>query len=255
MAQLVSSSVEGLSLDKVTITDGAGALLWPKEGADAGGGSATTKQNAEERHDQLLESQLTAMLARTVGPDKAQVQVSSELNVDKAKERKLTYGPGEGVILSESGEEEQLEGTGGTAGGRAGTAGNVPATPGGANGGGESNYERNLRTTSTASTRPCATPSSPPARSSARTWPSSSTPPCPPAVARQLEQAVTAAAGIDTHRGDTLTVNRVAFAKARRPRQADADGGRDGPGQVGRARPRPAALPLLRHPQPAQARA
>jgi flagellar M-ring protein FliF len=39
----------------------------------------------------------------------------------------------------------------------------------------------------------------------------------PPAVANELQEAVAGAAGIDTARGDTLTVNRVAFAKSETP--------------------------------------
>ena len=54
------------------------------------------------------------LLAGTVGADKARVQVSSTLNLDKAKERKLTYGDNE-VELKRQRENEQLESEGGGA--------------------------------------------------------------------------------------------------------------------------------------------
>ncbi len=37
IAQLVASSVPGLSLSKVTVTDGSGALLWPQSSGSSGG--------------------------------------------------------------------------------------------------------------------------------------------------------------------------------------------------------------------------
>jgi len=215
MAQLVSSSVEGLKLDKVSITDGGGRLLWPREGADGSFG-ATGKQAAEERHDTALEAQLTALLARTVGPDKAQVQVASELNVDKARERTLRYGQ-EGVALRRKTEAEQLEGQGGAAGGRAGTGGNIPGYAGGAAGGGESNYDRESedaefgvdKTVRDTEIAPGAVE-----RQSISVLLDAS---IPAATAAQLNRAVAAAAGVDRQRGDTITMSRVAFAKAPAP--------------------------------------
>ena len=213
MAQLVSSSVEGLSLDKVTITDGSGSLLWPKEGADAGGG--LSKAAAEQRHEQLLESQLMGLLAGTVGADKARVQVNSSLNLDKAKERKLTYGDNQ-VELKRQRENEQLESEGGgIAGGRAGTAGNVPnyaAAAGGA--GGESNYERETDNTELGvdkTVRDTEFAQGAVEKQNVAVVLDASV---PPAVAREIQTAVASAAGIDVGRGDQLTVSRVAFAKS-----------------------------------------
>ena len=83
--------VEGLALDKVTITDGAGSLLWPKEGADAARRRCPSRPPSSATTSSSSPSSL-GLLAGTVGADKARVQVSSTLNLDKAKERKLTYG-------------------------------------------------------------------------------------------------------------------------------------------------------------------
>src|ERR1700722_18318831 len=68
IAQLVTSSVSGLQLSKVTITDASGELLWPQPGAAGGaGGSGTSVQEAEQRYDQSTEASLDAMLAQTLG--------------------------------------------------------------------------------------------------------------------------------------------------------------------------------------------
>ena len=212
MAQLVSSSVEGLSLDKVTITDGTGNLLWPKEAGDAGSG-ATSKLAAEQRHDQALEARLTALLAGTVGADKAKVQVNSRLNVDKAKERKLTYDRDEGIALKEDTETETLEAEGGAAGGRAGIAGNVPGYNAAAGGAGESNYDRRRNSTEYGVDKTVRDTEFAPGTVERQSVAVVLDATVPPAVANEIQTAVQSAAGIDTARGDTLTVSRVAFAK------------------------------------------
>lgn len=221
IAQLVSSSVEGLSLDKVTITDGTGAMLWPKEGGAAGDG-ATAKLAAEQRYDQNLEAQLNALVARTVGPDKGQVQVSSTLNMDKAEERKRTWGPRQGQPLKQQRETERLQGTGATgAQGAAGTATNVPGYQG-ANGAGagNSNYQRNSDNTENAvdvTERTTQIAQGAVERQNIGVVLDASV---PQNVATQIQQAVASAAGIDAARGDTITTSRVPFAKAPAPAQA-----------------------------------
>ena len=82
IAQLVSSSVPGLQLSKVTITDGSGQLLWPAASGTSGG-SGTSVQEAEQRYDQSTAASLEAMLAQTLGPGKAQVMVYANLNVNQ----------------------------------------------------------------------------------------------------------------------------------------------------------------------------
>src|SRR5690349_4120424 len=63
IAQLVSSSVPGLQLNKVTITDSSGQPLWPT-GDGAGDGTGLSKQAADERYDSMLAAQVGAMLTQ-----------------------------------------------------------------------------------------------------------------------------------------------------------------------------------------------
>src|ERR1700752_5046000 len=49
IAELVASSVQGLSDSKVTITDSSGALLWPASGAGSASGSGTSPQSADQQ--------------------------------------------------------------------------------------------------------------------------------------------------------------------------------------------------------------
>src|SRR5918997_1344761 len=90
VAQLVASSVEGLKTENVTITDGAGQLLWP-QGDGTGGGVAAGKQALEARYARGVEADLNALLVRTLGPGKAQVSVTADLNADKTTRDELIY--------------------------------------------------------------------------------------------------------------------------------------------------------------------
>jgi len=211
MARLVAASVEGLSPNDVTITDSSGQLLWPQ--SDGSAGDVASKQAAEARYNQELETRLNALLARTIGPGKGQVQVSSDLDVDRTTQEKLTYAR-RGTPLRRTVEEEQLQGAGG-AGGVAGTAGNIPTftqQPAGAGAG--SNYRRRNEQTdfgvSKTVERRRVAPGTVKRQSVALLLDTS----VPPASVRALQQAVAAAAGIDRARGDQLTVSRVRFAPA-----------------------------------------
>jgi flagellar M-ring protein FliF len=128
IANLVASSVPGLKAQAVTITDGSGTMLWPTgDGSGGGTGGMPAKAAAEARYNAQQEASLNAMLAQTLGAGKAQVQVHSDLNVDKIDEQQLTYGK-TGVPLTEKKSVESLKGTGATAGGTAGSASNLPNT-------------------------------------------------------------------------------------------------------------------------------
>src|SRR3954471_14697251 len=138
IAQLVSGSVKGLTQNQVSITDSSGQLLWPTSagGASDGQMAAPTKQAAEARYSQSQESNLNALLAQTLGPGKAQVQVNADLNMDQATKDQLVWGK-KGVPLETSKESERLQGGGAGAGGAAGTSSNtVPSYAAGGGGAG-----------------------------------------------------------------------------------------------------------------------
>src|SRR3954470_15499952 len=228
IAQLVSGSVKGLGLNNVSITDSTGQLMWPNSsgGATDGQMAATTKQAAEARYAQGEESNLNAMLAQTVGPGKAQVQVNADLNMDQATRDSLRYGP-KGVPLQTQKENEQLQG-GGSSGGTAGTPSNTVPSYAGASGGAGSNYKHtNGQTTWGVNkdvTRTKIAPGTVNKKSVAVMIDSS----VPKAQIAAIRQSVQNAAGVDTKRGDTLSVTQVAFAKppaaAKKPVAAAAIG-------------------------------
>ena len=148
IAQLVASSVKGLKTDNVTITDSTGTLLWPAgDGSSGAAGVAAGKQALEARYARAMEADLNAMLVRTLGAGKAQVEVTADLNADKTTREKLTYAK-KGVPLKTQTESEKLTGGGATTGGAAGTGSNIPTYSAGTAGGdSNSNYQRKSGTT------------------------------------------------------------------------------------------------------------
>jgi flagellar M-ring protein FliF len=215
IAQLVANSVPGLQIEKVTISDGGGALLWPNGSGSGGGGTSgglLAKQAAQARYEQQTAAALTAMLARTVGPDKVQVQVHADLDANEATREELTYGR-RGVPLQAKTERELLRGGGGGGGGVAGAGGNAPAYAQAGGGGGNSDYRRDVsdetlgvdKTVTRTRIAPGAINSQQVSVLLDRSVPAAAIP--------AIEEAVANAAGIDARRGDRLSVGQVAFAR------------------------------------------
>jgi flagellar M-ring protein FliF len=207
IAQLVASSVQGLQLSKVTITDSSGQLLWPQSGA-SGGAGGTSVQEAESHYNQATAASLNAMLAQTLGVGKAQVLVYANMNVNQTTQESLTYGT-KGVPLQQSKDTETLTG-GGAAGATTGTANfGTPA----AGGGGKSNYKRETtnstlgvnKTVTHSTIAPGAVESQHVSVLLDRSVPASAIP--------AIREAVSNAAGIQAKRGDTISIGQVAFAK------------------------------------------
>jgi flagellar M-ring protein FliF len=211
IAQLVASSVPSLSVNKVTITGADGSLLWPSSDGSAGG--ATTQQQADQKYDAAMTSQVNAMLAQTLGVGKAQVVVNANVNANQATQDQLVYAK-KGTPLSQTTSNETLKGGSASAAGVSGTAGNIPAyTAGGTGGGSGSNYSN--KTTNTTFgvnktiTHTVVAPGNVLNQSVSvlvdKSVPATSLP--------AIKQAVANAVGLNAKRGDTLSVGQLAFAK------------------------------------------
>ncbi len=212
VAQLVASSVPGLKTDKVTITDGSGTLLWPTsaDGGDAGG--LLAKQAAEARYDSALSSSLGAMLARTVGADKAQVQVHADLDANEATQEQLTYGK-KGVPIQSKTDTETLKGGGSTGGGGVAGTGANNGTPAyaQAGAGSNSNYKHDVKDETLGVDKTVTHTKVAPGSVNSQQVSVLLDKSVPAASIPQIRDAIASAAGIDTKRGDKLTVGQVAF--------------------------------------------
>lgn len=239
IAQLVSSSVKGLKLSNVSITDGSGELLWPR--GEGGGGGGTSKQTVQARYEAQVEAGLAALLTRTVGPGKAEVQVSADVNADEATKDELRYG--ESTPLKETTEREKLEGAAG-AGAATGTTANVPGTAqtagGGASGG--QGYDRRSTTRQFGVDKTVIRTKVAPGAVNKLNVALIVDTSVPAAELPALQKAVSSAAGIDAERGDTLAVSQIAFAKAAK---ADAPSMSPAGGVIGYAKYGAAGLGLL----------
>jgi flagellar M-ring protein FliF len=218
IAQMTASAVKGLKIGDVTITDGSGQLLWPQGDGTTSGAAGATKQATEANKARELESKVNAMLASTLGPGKAQVQVSVDMNVDKTNTKELTYGK-TGVPTKSTTDVEKLRGTGGTTGATAGTGSNVPTySNNSAGGSGNSNYNHTIKTSEQAVDKKITTTDIAPGSINKMNVALLVDKSIPPPVFQSLQKTVATAAGVDTTRGDTLTATQMAFAKPATPK-------------------------------------
>jgi len=147
IANLVAAAVPNLKADKVTIVDGSGAMLWPNGDSDGGSsGGLPTKTSAEAKYNAMAQASLQALLNKTLGDNKAQVVVHSDLNVDKIAEESRKYDTKSVVPLTEQKDTETLKGTGtGTGSGPTGNSSNSPnqvADTTNGTGGSNNNYKK-----------------------------------------------------------------------------------------------------------------
>jgi flagellar M-ring protein FliF len=220
IAQLVASSVPGLQLQKVTITDGTGQLLWPDQNSEADG-ATSGRQAAEERYDDGMEASLDEMLAQTLGPGKAVVQVYANLNTNQTTKESLTYGKA-GVPLQQSKNLETLTGSGGGAG-ATGTA-NIPAYAQTGTSG-KSNYKHEITGSSLGVDKTVTHSTVAPGEVESEHVSVLLDHSVPAASVTAIKEAVTNAAGLQPKRGDTVSIGQMTFAKATAPAAEGASGG------------------------------
>jgi len=91
IVNLVASSVEGLSADQVTVTDDKGRML---AGGDADGLASMESDNQirmRESFESDIERELESLLAAVVGPGRAVVNVSADLDFDMVVRTEETF--------------------------------------------------------------------------------------------------------------------------------------------------------------------
>ena len=206
IVHLVSAGIQGMKPEDVAVIDSEGTVLSAIGGSTAGG--MADQQTGE--YEQRVTTAVQTMLDRIVGPGKAVVAVNAELDYDNTDRTTETFDATEGVPpLSSTTTREEYTGAGGAPVGGVLGPDNI-AVPGGA--GGEGSYLKESETLNPAVNKV-----------------TEHTTTAPGSVERQsvsvvvdqeaagalnmvdLEALVAAAAGIDTARGDTVEVARMAF--------------------------------------------
>jgi flagellar M-ring protein FliF len=102
IANLIAGSVEGLKADNVTIVDGDGRLLSGQGGSSvAGTGGAGTVADYRQRVEQSLSEKVQQMLETVLGPGRATVRVSAEVNMTSVSTVTESYSPTAKVATKE----------------------------------------------------------------------------------------------------------------------------------------------------------
>lgn len=215
---LVSSSVEGLTPENVTISDTAGNLLIApgEDGRSAQISDARAQQTAE--YEELTAAKVKQQLARVVGADGVTVTVKADLNYDETERTTETMSNPDNVVAQRTNETEEFTGTDPGVGGPLGTEGEVAPVAGE-----ESTFNSENTTEVFAPSK---------TTESTRTAPGT--------VRRQtvsvvvdeaamgganladIEAQVVAAAGIDEARGDLVEVNAITFNRTAETEAAEA---------------------------------
>jgi flagellar M-ring protein FliF len=209
IVHLVASSVQGMQPEQVTVVDGQGQLLSSPDSVTGTAGGADGREQMTADYETRQAAALQAVLDKVLGPGHAVARVTASLQFDSidTKTEQLTGDP-KAPPIAQSTTTEKYTGGAGTSGGVLGPD-NI-AVP---NGGGTSNgaYEKKTETRNNTISKVTENKKS-----------------APGAVAKQsvavvvdsavkgvnltdLQTMVSTAAGIDTTRGDTLSVTSMSF--------------------------------------------
>lgn len=145
IVNLAAHSIRGLKPENITVVDSFARLL--NESFDAGGldASVNVKQIEMTRKKQdEMQKALESLLEQVLGPNKAAVRVSLELNFDQKTVDKQTFEPvvdDKGVLRSSQESSESYKGTNPQPGGAPGASSNIPGYVTG-NAGGNSSFEK-----------------------------------------------------------------------------------------------------------------
>lgn len=225
VAHLVSSAVKGLNADSVTITDETGTMLWPRNGGSSGI-TATQKLEAEQRYAGQLSSQINAMLASTLGANKAQVRIHADLNVDQSTLDKVTYAK-TGTALATKTDTEVMKAQGGaSAAAPSGSSSNIPSYgTGAASTNGSNDYNHQVASTEFGVDKTVSHTVVAPGTVNKLDVALMVDSSVPAAQVAALQKSVAAMAGVSAARGDTLAVTTLAFAAPPKATAAAASGG------------------------------
>lgn len=230
ITHLVSSAIEGLSPENLTIVDIDGNVLADGNSSEANSSVALSANQleAQRNYERDLERRVQSMLENVLGPDKAVVRISAFMNWDQIQTQNETYLPADqGSVLRSSRElTETYSGSSDAAGGIPGTASNIPDAAvsyqtdiSGTNGSGylRTDITNNFEVSKSVSQITAATGRV--ERLSVSVMVDNIT---ETVRLNAIEQATIAAAGIDQARGDVLTVNSIEFNRTLQTEQETA---------------------------------
>src|SRR3954454_19146923 len=210
VTNLVSSSVQDMDPDQVTVTDSTGHMLSAAgTGVSADAGDARSQMETE--YEGRLSANAQRILDQVVGPGRAVVSVRADLDLSQRQSKSETHRYNNGPPpVSESTTTEKYNGSGAPVGGVLGPE-NMPDAASNA-GGGNSTYQKESTTANNSVDTTTETVQSAPSAINRLTV----SVVMDDAVAgslnqNQIQSLVGNAVGLDTARGDAITVASMPF--------------------------------------------
>ena len=105
ITHLVSSSVEGLRADNITIVDNWGNLLTSVQGANPLVSLSATQLEMKKSVESYLESKAQSLLSSALGHSRAVVRIDAELDFDQVTKSMENYDPDQVAVRSEERQE------------------------------------------------------------------------------------------------------------------------------------------------------
>jgi flagellar M-ring protein FliF len=136
LRNLVAGAVPNLKPEHVTVVDESGKMLAAGSEDDAASAGAMADDRKTEVEERLRRA-IRDVVEGVVGPGKARVQVTADVDATRITEQRQTFDPDGQVVRSTTTNEEKSSDTSGTPDGAVGAAANMPggaALPGSANG-------------------------------------------------------------------------------------------------------------------------
>ncbi len=213
IVHLVASSIDGMEPEKVTVADSSGALLSSDDGN--GGTFASSREQYTQDVQNRYKQQVQSMLDRVLGPGNSTVEVTANIDFDKATTESRTYRQPEdgGLALSTNRNTERYAGSvaGGGATGVVGPDGQMdPAA--GATGSDPSSYDKTSETSDNAlDTTVEQREKAPGSLQSLNIATGLDRTPAANNDPQEIERMIASALGIDAERGDTNRVSVLPF--------------------------------------------
>jgi flagellar M-ring protein FliF len=223
LQNLVAGAVPNLKPERVTIVDQNSKMLGGGDGQAAAGAAADDQRAAQE---EKIRKRIKELVEGVVGPGNSRVQVTADLDMSQVTTQEEKYDPDGQVVRSTQTTEENAKQNQPETSGQVGASANVPGTPGASSSSNNNsasgrteettNYEISKTTKTTIDAPGTVKKLSIAVAVDGVTTPGAKGKPnaYAPRSAEEMqriEQLVRSAAGVDTTRGDQLSVVNVRF--------------------------------------------
>jgi flagellar M-ring protein FliF len=211
VTNLVSSSIQGMKPDQVSVTDSTGQVL-SAAGTGLAAGASDARTQAELDYENRLRQNAQTILDRIVGPNHSVVSVRADVDMSQSSSTSETYSDPNTAPSSESTTNETYTGDGATAGGVLGPENTADALDNAGGTGGGNTYDKSSSTTN----NPLDKTTTDKVEAPGRLQRLSVSVAMDSAVAgalnqQQLQDLVGNAVGLDAARGDAITLAAMPF--------------------------------------------